>query len=52
MNNIKPEQRSADHTIEPLLLNRRSLRAMSGEEVTDEELNQLFEAVGANTQAA
>ena len=44
MTNKKPEQRSADYSIEPLLLNRRSLRAMSGEEVTEQELNQLFEA--------
>lgn len=44
MTSKKPIQRSADHSIEQLLLNRRSLRAMSGEDVSQEALDQLFEA--------
>lgn len=44
MTSKKPQQRRADHSIEPLILNRRSQRAMSGEAVTEQELNQLFEA--------
>ncbi len=44
MTDKKPTQRTADHNIEPLILNRRSPRAMSGEEVTEAELKQLFEA--------
>lgn len=38
------EIRKADHPIEPLLLDRWSPRAMSGEEITIEELMRLFEA--------
>ena len=36
--------RKADHQIEPLLLDRWSPRAMSGEEISEEELMRLFEA--------
>jgi nitroreductase len=38
------EIRKADHDIEPLLLDRWSPRAMSGEEISEEELMRLFEA--------
>src|SRR5881409_3508345 len=38
------EVRKADHEIEPFLLDRWSPRAMSGEEVSHEELMRLFEA--------
>src|SRR5271165_2386390 len=38
------EIRKSDFPIEPLLLDRWSPRAMSGEEITHEELNGLFEA--------
>src|SRR5919204_3655292 len=38
------EIRKADHTIEPLLLDRWSPRAMSGEEISNDELMRLFEA--------
>jgi nitroreductase len=38
------EVRKADHPIEPLLLDRWSPRAMSGEEISREELMRLFEA--------
>ena len=38
------EIRKADHPIEPLLLDRRSPRAMSGEELSEKELMRLFEA--------
>ncbi len=38
------EIRKADFPIEPLLLDRWSPRAMSGEEISREELMQLFEA--------
>ena len=38
------EVRKADHQIEPLLLDRWSPRAMSGEEISREELMRLFEA--------
>lgn len=38
------EIRRADHPIEPLLLDRWSPRAMSGEEISTEELMRLFEA--------
>jgi nitroreductase len=38
------EVRKADHAIEPLLLDRWSPRAMSGEEISHEELMRLFEA--------
>jgi hypothetical protein len=37
--------RKARHPIEPLLLARWSPRAMSGEEISQEELMRLFEAV-------
>jgi nitroreductase len=37
-------QRKADHDIHPLILNRWSPRAMSGETIEDEELFSLFEA--------
>jgi len=36
--------RKADHKISPLILNRWSPRAMTGEEIPDEELMTLFEA--------
>lgn len=36
--------RQPDHSIEPLILNRWSPRAMSGETIGDEELMPLFEA--------
>jgi len=36
--------RKPDHSIQPLILNRWSPRAMSGESLTDEELMPLFEA--------
>lgn len=36
--------RVADHPIEPLILNRRSPRALSGESITEEEMLTLFEA--------
>ena len=40
---IKGSQiRKADYAIEPLLLDRWSPRAMSGEEISDEELMRLF----------
>ena len=38
------ETRKADHEIEPFLLDRWSPRAMSGEEISHEELMRLFEA--------
>jgi nitroreductase len=38
------EVRKADHPIVPLLLDRWSPRAMSGEEISEEELMRLFEA--------
>ena len=38
------EVRKADHPIEQLLLDRWSPRAMSGEEISHEELMRLFEA--------
>ena len=38
------EKRKADHQIERLLLDRWSPRAMSGEEISEEELLRLFEA--------
>ena len=38
------EVRKADYAIEPLLLDRWSPRAMSGEEISHEELMRLFEA--------
>src|SRR5882724_3248103 len=38
------ETRKADFSIEPLLIDRWSPRAMSGEEISREELMQLFEA--------
>ncbi len=36
--------RKSDHKINPIILNRWSPRAMSGEEITDKELMSLFEA--------
>src|SRR5436189_5490526 len=36
--------RTADHPIEPLILRRWSPRAMSGEEIPEQELMSLFEA--------
>lgn len=36
--------RQSDHSIEPLILNRWSPRAMSGETINDDELMALFEA--------
>ena len=38
------EIRKADHPIEKLLIDRWSPRAMSGEEISQEELMRLFEA--------
>jgi nitroreductase len=38
------EIRKSEHPIEPLLLDRWSPRAMSGEEISEEELMRLFEA--------
>src|SRR5437879_1996959 len=38
------EKRHADHAIDELFINRWSPRAMSGEEITEEELMVLFEA--------
>jgi nitroreductase len=38
------ETRKADFSIQPLLIDRWSPRAMSGEEISREELMQLFEA--------
>jgi nitroreductase len=38
------EIRKADHEIEPFVLDRWSPRAMSGEEISHEELMRLFEA--------
>src|SRR5437762_12843540 len=38
------EVRKADFPIEPLLLDRWSPRAMSGEDISEEELMRLFEA--------
>src|SRR5450432_1527901 len=38
------EIRKSDHPIEPLILDRWSPRAMSGEEISIEELMRLFEA--------
>src|SRR5436853_6225664 len=40
----RSEVRKADYTIEPLILDRWSPRAMSGEEISNEELMRLFEA--------
>jgi len=40
----RSEIRKADFLIEPLLLDRWSPRAMSVEEIADEELMRLFEA--------
>jgi nitroreductase len=38
------EVRKPDHQIEPLLIDRWSPRAMSGEQISQEELMRLFEA--------
>lgn len=38
------KERTADHPIHPLILNRWSPRAMTGEPIEDEELMSLFEA--------
>src|SRR5690606_30972668 len=38
------DHRKPDHPIEPIFLKRWSPRAMTGEPVTAEELNRLFEA--------
>jgi nitroreductase len=38
------EVRKADFPAEPLLVNRWSPRAMSGEEISQDELMRLFEA--------
>ena len=43
-NRVKYMKRKANYPILPLLLNRWSSRALSGEEMTDEELMPLFEA--------
>lgn len=39
-----PNQRKADHPIHPMILNRWSPRAMTGEELSDEIIFSLFEA--------
>lgn len=44
MTKPNPKRRVANHNIDPLILNRTSPRAMSGEEITTAELDQLFEA--------
>jgi nitroreductase len=41
---LERNSRKADHDINPLMLNRWSPRAMSGEEISDEDLMCLFEA--------
>jgi len=41
------EARKADSPIEPVLLDRWSPRAMSGEEIAEEELMRLFEAANS-----
>ena len=41
---LEKNTRKADHDINPLMLNRWSPRAMSGEEISDEDLMRLFEA--------
>jgi nitroreductase len=41
---LEKNTRKADHDVNPLLLNRWSPRAMSGEEISDEDLMRLFEA--------
>jgi nitroreductase len=41
---MEKTNRNADHKILELILNRWSPRAMSGEPISDEELNSLFEA--------
>jgi nitroreductase len=38
------DHRKADHAIEPIFIQRWSPRAMTGEDVSDEELYRLFEA--------
>jgi len=38
------EKRSAEHPIQPLLLDRWSPRAMTGESISPDELMRLFEA--------
>ena len=38
------EKRTADHPVEKIFVDRWSPRAMSGESITDQELNRLFEA--------
>ena len=38
------QRRKADYDIHPIILNRWSPRSMTGEELTDDELMQLFEA--------
>lgn len=39
------QYRKAEHSVDPLFINRWSPRAMSGQAVTQEELNSLFEAM-------
>jgi len=46
------EVRKADFPIEPLLLDRWSPRAMSGEEISPEELMRLFEAARCDAHRA
>ncbi|MGA8843894.1 MAG: nitroreductase family protein [Nitrososphaeraceae archaeon] len=41
---LEKNPRKADHDVNPLMLNRWSPRAMSGEEISDEDLMRLFEA--------
>jgi len=41
---LEKNTRKADYDINPLMLNRWSPRAMSGEEISDEDLMRLFEA--------
>lgn len=41
---IGRQMRNAEHDIDPLILNRWSPRAMSGRQISDEDLMRLFEA--------
>jgi len=44
INEEAQQQRKTEHDINPLILGRWSPRAMSGEEISDEELMSIFEA--------
>lgn len=41
---IERQMRFSEYDIDPLILNRWSPRAMSGQQITDEDLMRLFEA--------